>query len=182
MPKCCNSPRKNTTAYIRTPLAHPSPAAVGVLSAVATTVPFLIWGAVSDRVDVLAPMRFGSIIGLAGLIAYALAPGVAVLWLASIAIGTANSSIEIGVAGVISAETPLVSRAAAMSGWNAITGARGLVAPFLMSGLVQAGLLSVTVALLVCALASGFGVVLFWWASSRARADLTMRVASEVVA
>lgn len=155
---------------------------IGVLTAVATTVSFLIWGAVSDRVDVLAPMRFGSIIGLAGLIAYAVAPGVAVLWLAAIAIGTANSSIEIGVAGVISAETPLASRAAAMSGWNAITGARGLVAPFVMSGLVQVGLLSVTVALLLCAVASGLGVALFWWASGRARTELAMRMAPDRVA
>ncbi len=153
---------------------------IGVLTAVATTISFLIWGAVSDRVDVLAPMRFGSIIGLGGLLAYALAPGVVVLWLAAIAIGTANSSIEIGVAGVISAETPLASRAAAMSGWNAVTGARGLVAPFVMSALVQAGLLSVTVALLLCAAASALGVGLFWWASSRARSELAMRMAPEV--
>lgn len=152
---------------------------IGVLTAVATTISFLIWGAVSDHVDVLAPMRFGSIIGLGGLIAYALAPGVAVLWLAAVAIGTANSSIEIGVAGVISAETPLSTRAAAMSGWNAITGARGLVAPFLMSGLVQVGLLSVTVALLLCAVASGLGVALFWWASSRARNEVAMRMAPD---
>jgi DHA1 family inner membrane transport protein len=153
---------------------------IGLLSAVATTISFLIWGALSDRVDVLAPMRFGSIIGLAGLFAYALAPGVAVLWLAAIAIGTSNSSIEIGVAGVISAETPLSSRAAAMSGWNAITGARGLVAPFVMSALVQAGLVSVTVALLICGVASGIGVVLFWWASARARTELALRMTPEV--
>ncbi len=155
---------------------------IGVLTAVATTISFLVWGAVSDRVDVLAPMRFGSIIGLGGLIAYALAPGVAVLWLAAIAIGTANSSIEIGVAGAISAETPLASRAAAMSGWNAITGARGLVAPFLMSGLVQVGLLSVTVAMLLCAVASGLGVALFWWASGRARIKQPVRIAPETTA
>ncbi|MBI3747545.1 MAG: MFS transporter [Chloroflexi bacterium] len=155
---------------------------IGVLTAAATTISFLIWGAVSDHVDVLAPMRFGSIIGLGGLIAYALAPGVAVLWLAAVAIGTANSSIEIGVAGVISAETPLATRAAAMSGWNAITGARGLVAPFLMSGLVQVGLLSVTAALLLCAVASGLGVALFWWASSRARNEVAMRMAPDGLA
>lgn len=153
---------------------------IGVLTAVATTVSFLAWGAVSDRVDVLAPMRFGSIIGLGGLIAYALAPGVGVLWLAAMAIGTANSSIEIGVAGVISAETPLATRAAAMAGWNAITGARGLVAPFVMSAMVQAGWLSVTMALLLSAAASGLGVVLFWWASRRARSEPAMRIAPEV--
>jgi MFS family permease len=152
---------------------------IGVLTAVATTVSFLIWGAVSDRIDVLAPMRFGSIIGLGGLVAYAVAPNVAVLWLAAIAIGTTNSSIEIGVAGVISAETPLATRAAAMAGWNAITGARGLVAPFVMSALVQVGWLSVTVALLACAAASALGVLLFWWASARARTELAMRMAPE---
>ena len=48
---------------------------IGVLSAVATTISFLVWGAVSDHVDVLAPMRFGSIIGLVGLFLYAVAPG-----------------------------------------------------------------------------------------------------------
>jgi MFS family permease len=153
---------------------------IGVLSAVATTVSFLIWGSVSDRVDALAPMRFGSIIGLCGLLAYAVAPGVVVLWLAAVAIGTSNSSIEIGVAGVISAETPLASRAAAMSGWNAITGARGLVAPFVMSALVQVGFVNVTTALLLCAAASGLGVALFWWAARRARTELRRRTAAEV--
>ena len=152
---------------------------IGVLSAVATTVSFLIWGAVSDRVDVLAPMRFGSVIGLVGLFLYAVAPNVVVLWLASIAIGTSGPSIEIGVAGVISAETPMATRAAAMSGWNAITGARGLVAPFVMSALVQAGLVSVTVALLVCAVASALGVGLFWWASRRARTEPGLRIPRE---
>jgi hypothetical protein len=50
-----------------------------------------------------------------------------------------------------------------------------------MSGLVQAGLLSVTVALLLCVAVSSVGVALFWWASSRARTELAMRMAPEVV-
>jgi nitrate/nitrite transporter NarK len=155
---------------------------IGVLSAVATTLSFLIWGAISDRVDVLAPMRFGSVIGLVGLFLYAVAPNVFVLWLASIAIGTSGPSIEIGVAGVISAETPMATRAAAMSGWNAITGARGLVAPFVMSALVQAGLVSVTIALLACTAASALGVGLFWWASRRARTEPGLRTVREAPA
>jgi hypothetical protein len=52
-----------------------------------------------------------------------------------------DSSIEVGIAAVISEETPLSQRAAAMSGWNAITGVRGLIAPFIASTLVQAGVL-----------------------------------------
>ena len=144
---------------------------IGVLGSAATTVSFLAWGTVADRFDGLAAMRWGSIIGLGGLLAYAVAPGVAVLWVAAVAIGVSNSSIEVGIAGTISDHTPLASRAAAMSGWNAITGARGVVAPFLMSGLVQFGVVSVTAGLLLCAVASAIGVGLFWWAARRARSE-----------
>lgn len=144
---------------------------IGVLGAAATTVSFLAWGAVADRFDPIAAMRYGSLIGLCGLVAYALAPGLAVLLVAALAIGLSNSSIDVGIAGVISDHTPLTSRAAAMSGWNAITGARGLVAPFFMSTLVQFGVVSVTVGLLMCASASALGVALFWWAGRRARAE-----------
>ncbi|MEX1168946.1 MAG: MFS transporter [Chloroflexota bacterium] len=144
---------------------------IGVIGAAATTGSFLVWGTVADRFDALAAMRWGSIIGFAGLLTYAVAPTYAVLLPAALAIGVSSSSIEIGVSGVISDQTPLVSRAAAMSGWNAITGARGLVAPFFMSALVQFGVVSVTAGLLVCASASAIGVALFWWAAGRARAD-----------
>ena len=141
---------------------------IGVFGAAATTVSFLAWGAVADRFDALAAMRYGSLVGLAGLLGYAVAPALAVLLVASLAIGVANSSIEVGVAGVISENTGMDSRAAAMSGWNAITGARGLVAPFVMSSLVQFGVVSLTVGLLLCVAASGVGVALFWWAARRA--------------
>lgn len=144
---------------------------IGVMGAAATTVSFLAWGAVADRFDPLAAMRYGSLIGLLGLIGYALAPGLVLLLIAALAIGVSNSAIEIGVAGVISDHTPLASRASAMSGWNAITGARGLVAPFFMSGLVQFGVVNVTTGLLLCAGASAIGVGLFWWAARRARGD-----------
>jgi MFS transporter, DHA1 family, staphyloferrin B biosynthesis exporter len=149
---------------------------LGVLGAGATTFSFLMWGTVADRFEPLAAMRWGSILGLVGLLVYALAPGYALLLPAAFAIGVSNSSIEVGVSGVISDHTPLVSRAAAMSGWNAITGARGLVAPFIMSALVQFGIVSLTVALLLCAAASATGVALFWWAARRAREDAAIAI------
>jgi DHA1 family inner membrane transport protein len=152
---------------------------IGVFGAAATTVSFLAWGAVADRFDALAAMRYGSLIGLAGLVGYAVAPGLAVLLVAALGIGVASSSIEVGVAGVISDNTPLASRAAAMSGWNAITGARGLVAPFFMSSLVQFGVVSLTGGLLMCASASALGVVLFWWAAQRARSEALLAGAAE---
>jgi MFS family permease len=149
---------------------------LGVLGAGATTVSFLVWGTVADRFDALAGMRWGSIIGLVGLLTYALAPGYALLLPAALAIGISNASIEVGVSGVISDHTPLVSRAAAMSGWNAVTGARGLVAPFFMSALVQFGIVSVTIGLLLCAAASAIGVALFWWAARKGRAEAAAAV------
>ena len=142
---------------------------LGVLSAVATTLSFLVWGVISDRFGGLRPMQFGSLIGLGGLICYAVAPTVALLWFSAVAIGMSNSSIEVGIASLISDETTLGERASVMSGWNFMTGARGLVAPFVMSTLVQLGVVSVTVGLLLCAGASAIGVALFWDAAKRAR-------------
>jgi MFS family permease len=128
---------------------------------VSTTVAFLVWGAVSDRFGPLVAIRVGSAIGLVSLVGYAFAPDVAVLWFAALAAGIASASIDVSIAAVVSDQTSLASRAAAMAGWNALTGARGIAAAFLMSGLLQAGLVDVTSGLLLCAGSSAVGVVLF---------------------
>jgi DHA1 family inner membrane transport protein len=134
---------------------------IGILAAVATTVAFPIWGLVADRFGPLAALRTGSAIGLLALVGYAVAPNVIVLWLAALAAGTSSASIDVGIASAVSDHTPLASRAAAMAGWNALTGARGIVAAFLMSILLQLWIVSVTTGLLLCAATSAFGVVLF---------------------
>ena len=54
-----------------------------------------------------------------------------------------------------------------MAGWNAFTGARGIVAAFLMSALLQAGVVDVATGLLVCATASAIGVALYLPTGSR---------------
>ena len=134
---------------------------IGILSAASTTVAFLVWGAVADRHGPLMALRIGGAIGLTSLVAYAIAPHVAVLWFAAVAAGTASASIDVGIAAVVSDQTPLVTRAAAMAGWNAFTGARGIVAAFLMSGLLQLGVVDVTSGLLLCAASSAIGVALY---------------------
>ena len=134
---------------------------IGILAAVATTVAFPIWGLVADRFGALTALRVGSAIGLLSLVGYALAPNVFVLWAAAIVAGAGSASIDVGIASAVSDQTPLASRAAAMAGWNAITGARGIAAAFLMSALLQIGVVDVTSGLLLCAAASAFGVILF---------------------
>lgn len=134
---------------------------IGILASVSTTVAFLVWGAVSDRRGPLVAIRVGSAIGLISLVGYAFAPDVVVLWFAALAAGIASASIDVSIAAVVSDQTSLASRAAAMAGWNALTGARGVAAAFLMSGLLQAGLVDVTSGLLLCAASSTIGVVLF---------------------
>ncbi|MEA2611140.1 MAG: hypothetical protein QOI37_600 [Chloroflexota bacterium] len=140
---------------------------IGILTAGATTLSFLVWGAVSDRHGPLVAMRLGSGLGLAALAAYAVAPGVGVLWVAAVAAGAGSASIDVGIASVVSDHTPLASRAAAMAGWNAITGARGIVAAFTMSIALQLGFVNVTSGLLLCAAVSAVGVVLYARASAR---------------
>jgi MFS family permease len=134
---------------------------IGILAAVATTVAFPVWGHVADRFGALVALRTGSAIGLLALVGYALAPNVFVLWAAAIAAGAGSASIDVGIASAVSDQTPLASRAAAMAGWNAITGARGIAAAFLMSVLLQLGVVDVTGGLLLCAATSTLGVALF---------------------
>ena len=145
---------------------------IGILTAAATTFSFLLWGAVSDRFGPLVAMRLGSGLGLAALVAYALAPDVTVLWIAAVAAGAGSASIDVGIASVVSDHTSLASRAAAMAGWNAITGARGIVAAFAMSILLQVGIVDVTSGLLLCAAVSAVGVYLY----ARASVDPVPRV------
>jgi MFS family permease len=134
---------------------------VGILAAGSTTIAFPVWGAVSDRFGGLAALRAGGAIGLSSLVAYAIAPNLAFLWFGAIAGGLAGASIDVGIAAVVSDQTPLATRSAAMAGWNAFTGARGIVAAFLMSALLQAGLVDVTSGLLICAASSAIGVALY---------------------
>ena len=134
---------------------------IGILNALATTVAFPIWGAVTDRHGGLVGMRIGGVLGVLSLVGYALAPDVSVLFVAAILGGVAGASIDVGIGAVVSDQTTLADRSAAMAGWNALTGARGIVAAFLMSALVQIGLVDVTTGLLLCAVSSLVGVGLF---------------------
>ena len=134
---------------------------IGVLSAVATTITFPLWGLVADRRGPVLPLAAGSLLGTLGVLAYAVAPSVAVLWIGSVAMGCASGAIDVGIAAVVSDETPLTTRAAAMAGWNSITGARGIVAAFAMSVLLGARLVDVGTALVLCAGISAVGVWLF---------------------
>ncbi|HET9613692.1 MAG TPA: MFS transporter, partial [Candidatus Limnocylindrales bacterium] len=138
---------------------------IGILAAIANTVAFPVWGIVSDRLGALAALWMGSAIGVASVIAYAFAPNVLVLWIAALAAGTASGAIDVGIAAAVSDHTSMATRAAAMAGWNALTGARGIVAAFLMSLLLQVGLIDVRFGLLACAASSTIGVVMFVRAS-----------------
>jgi MFS family permease len=153
---------------------------IGIITAGATTLCFLLWGAVADRRGPLVAMRIGSALGLIGLLAYALAPQVSVLWVGAIAAGAASASIDVGIASAVSDHTPLASRAAAMAGWNAITGARGIVAAFTMSILLQVGIVDVTTGLLLCAAVTSIGVVLYARASATEMAPSSVPEASRV--
>ncbi len=155
---------------------------IGILTAAATTVSFMIWGVVADRQGAMVAMRIGSAMGLAALVAYAVAPNVGLLWVAAVAAGAGSASIDVGIASVVSEHTTMASRAPAMAGWNAITGARGIAAAFLMSALLQAGIVDVTTGLLLCAVSSAIGVALYVRTGSEAPAAVVATTAALVPA
>jgi MFS family permease len=134
---------------------------IGILGAVAATVASLMWGAFADRRGGVAGMRIGSALGVVSLLVYAFAPAVVALWIAAILIGVANASIDIGLPSVMSEQTPLEERAAVLAGWNALTGLRGIAAPFVAGGLVGAGLVDLRGGLLLCAVVAAVGAWLY---------------------
>jgi nitrate/nitrite transporter NarK len=139
---------------------------VGVLTAVANTLTYPMWGAFADRRGGSRTLALGSSIGVASVLAYALAPNVAVLWMGAVAAGVAGGAIDLGINAAVSTETPMTTRAAAMAGWNAITGPRGIVAAFLMSVLIQLRVVDVTGGLLLCAGIATVGAGIYIWAQA----------------
>lgn len=134
---------------------------IGVTAAIAATLSCLAWGALADRWGGLAVIQIGTCLGALSILCYAVAGSIVVLWLAALLIGVANGAMETGWPNMVADHTSLADRAKAVAGLNALTGARGLIAPFLGSILVQAGILDVAGALVLCALATAFGAALY---------------------
>lgn len=136
--------------------------AVGIAMSITTTLSFPIWGTLVDRRGALTTLRLGSLLGIAALAGYAVSPTLLLLVPVAVALGATNAAVDVGLSSFISAETSIEARAAAQAGWNAITGARGIGAAFLGSGLVSLGLVDVTGALLLCAVSAAVGAYLFF--------------------
>ncbi len=134
---------------------------IGILGAVATTLSCVAWGSMADRRGSVSVMRIGAALGLVSILLYAVAPSVIFLWLAAVIVGVANAATDMGLASVISEQVPQEERGAAVAGLNALTGARGIFAPFVAAIVVQAGILSLTQALLLCAATTGIGTLLY---------------------
>jgi MFS transporter len=159
---------------------------IGIAISAATTASYPFWGMATDRLGPASTLRIGGVFGVASLAGYALAPTLALLLPAAIALGAANASIDVGLNAYVSGETTLANRAAAQAGWNGVTGVRGIAASFVMSALVTAGVTSVAEALLLCAGAAVVGAVLFFRlgppALSRPEAAASEGAALEVAA
>jgi hypothetical protein len=134
---------------------------IGVIGAVVTTITYPLWGVMVDRVGSLPALRLGTFLGLLAVVGYAIAPSVALLWLAAAALGAAGAATDTAIISVLSEETSLEERGAAMAGWNGTTGIWGIAAPLGMSLLVGAGLIKVDVALAICAVTSSIGVAIY---------------------
>jgi nitrate/nitrite transporter NarK len=154
----------------RLDLSLPDIGTIGVLTSLSAMASLTLWGTISDRFSPLVAMQIGSVIGVVALIAYAVAEDVALVWPAAAMIGAGTAGVDLGTVSSLTDETTPDSRAAVASAWNATGGARGLVAPFVVSVLVQAGALDVRGAIVLCALVSATGMAILWFAAPRPRA------------
>jgi MFS family permease len=134
---------------------------LAVLGGLATTVSYVAWGGLVDRFGYALALRVGAALGVASIALVAVAPGWTVMALASIAGGLSGAAMDLGIQGALAAHTSLADRAAAMAGWNSLTGLRGVVAAMAAGALVQAGLVDVTTALLLCLVPAVIGLGLY---------------------
>jgi MFS family permease len=134
---------------------------IAVAGAVATMLSYTLWGALADRLGYNVGLRAGAAFGVLAVALVAVAPNMAVMALASIAGGLGNAAIDIGIQGAMAAHTSLADRAAAMAGWNSLTGLRGMVAAMAASIAVQVGLVDVTTALALCLVPATVGLLVY---------------------
>jgi MFS family permease len=134
---------------------------LAVLSGLATTVSFVGWGSLVDRFGYTLGLRAGAAFGVVSVALVAVAPSWGVVALASVAGGLSAAAMDIGIQGTLAANTKLADRAAAMAGWNSLTGLRGVVAAMAAGALVQAGVVSVPTALLLCLVPAVIGLLLY---------------------
>ena len=134
---------------------------IAVAGAVATMLSYTLWGAMADRLGYNVGLRAGAGFGVLAVALVAVAPNMAVMVLASIAGGLSNAALDIGIQGAMAAHTSLADRAAAMAGWNSLTGLRGMVAALAASLAVQVGLVDVTTALVLCLVPATLGLLVY---------------------
>jgi MFS family permease len=134
---------------------------IGIVTALAATGSCFAWGALADRIGGLSVIQIGTVLGAISIGFYAFAPSIAFIWVGAALVGLANAAMEMGWPNMLADHTSLADRAKVAAGLNALTGARGLIAPFLGSVLVQAGILDVTTTLVLCGVATGVGALLY---------------------
>lgn len=134
---------------------------IGVVGAIVTTATYPLWGVLVDRVGSLAALRLGTLLGLGAVVGYLIAPNVALLWVAAAAMGAAGAASDTAIVAILSEETTLEERGAALAGWNGTTGVWGIASPLAMSLLLGLGAISVNQGLAIAAFLSLVGVGLY---------------------
>lgn len=138
---------------------------LGILTAGSTTLSYIAWGALSDRRRPVVVLTLGAFIGLANPVAYMVAPSFALLAFTAVIAGIGNAAMDTGITAALSDGVPLGERTRLMAVWSGLTGMRGVVVPFLASGLVQLGVLPPAAALALCVAVALTGVGLYVYAT-----------------
>ena len=134
---------------------------IAVAGAAATMVSYAPFGRAVDRLGYAVGLRGAATLGVLSLACVAVAPAMAVMLVASILGGLSSAAMDLGIQGAMAEHTSLSDRAAAMAGWNSLTGLRGMIAAMAASVAVQLGLVDVTSALALCLVPASLGLVLY---------------------
>ena len=123
------------------------------------------WGRVTGRVGGLRTAAIGSLIAVLSLIFFALAPDLTFVLIAAATLGAAGAAIDVAWPVTIAEHAEPDAQSQAAAGLNAIMGARGLIVPFLMMVPISLGWLDVAGGLILSALVTFAGALLYLWAA-----------------
>ena len=136
-------------------------ALAGLVGSFAMTITFGAWGRLAGRTAALVTMTAGTLLGTLAMAAFAVAPDVGSILVASALLGAAGAAIDVSWPLLITDHAGPDEQAAAAAGLGAIMGFRGLLMPFIIVAPIHAGLLDETGGLLICTLAAGTGALLY---------------------
>ncbi|HVQ77339.1 MAG TPA: MFS transporter, partial [Candidatus Binatia bacterium] len=134
---------------------------IAMAGVIATMGSLFLWGSLADRRGGLLVIQVGGLLTVLAILLYAVAETPLAVAAGTVLVGLAVAAAEVAVPLLVVSRTASDEQAPATAGMNALLGLRGIFVPLVAIVPVQAGLTDVRATLVVCAVVSGLGMLVY---------------------